>query len=67
MLTVIPVINTKKIARKKYTKGSEKGIEIVRLQKKNWTPKEAILEDTREKTGVRLSEQEPQQNGTSRS
>lgn len=52
MLTVIPVINTKKIAKKKYTKGSEKEIEIVRLQKKiNWTPKEAILEDTREKTG----------------
>lgn len=34
MLTVIPVVNTKKIAKEKYTKGSEKGIEIVRPQKK---------------------------------
>lgn len=71
MLTVIPVVNTRKIAKEKYTKGSEKGIEIVHLPKKkkkiNWTPpeEEAILEDTKEKTGVRLPEQKSQQNGTS--
>lgn len=44
MLIVIPKVTTNKISKKVYTKGNEKGTQIVRNNNKNETKKAVITE-----------------------